>query len=111
MTDEELNNFLVKNFGKYFNSTKEKLYSKLNEEKSLRKFVKWLYIFLTTPDEVEKCVRSNPCDNCVRRYNVEILNIFDPELKLINTKPTIKSKLKYLLSELKSLKFRQYLFL
>ena len=28
-------------------------------------------------------------DNCIHRYNVEILIIFDPELQLINTKPTI----------------------
>ena len=39
-------------------------------------------------------------DNYIHRYNVEILNIFDPELQLINTKPMIKSKLKELLSEL-----------
>ena len=54
-----------------------------------------LYNFLTTPDEVEKYVeirQSNSLDNFVDRYNVEILNIFDPELQLINSKPTIKSK-------------------
>ena len=32
------------------------------------------------------------------------MNIFDPELQLINTKPMIKNKLKELLSELKKLK-------
>ena len=43
----------------------------------------------------------------MRRCNIEILNSFDPELQLINTNPIIKNKLKELLSELKSLKFRQ----
>ena len=46
-------------------------------------------------------MQSNSSDNCIHCYNVEILNIFDPELKLINTKPVIKNKLKELLSELK----------
>ena len=46
----------------------------------------------------------NSSDNCLRRYNVKILNIFDPELQLINTKPIIKNKLKELLSELKKFK-------
>ena len=32
-----------------------------------------------------------------------MLNLFDPELQLINTKPVIKSKLKALLNELKKL--------
>ena len=41
-------------------------------------------------------------------YNIDILNPFDPELQLINTKPIIKSQLKELLNELKCLKFRQY---
>ena len=50
-------------------------------------------MFLTTP-EVGKCVQSNSSDNCVHHYNVEILNLFYPELKLINTKPVIKNKLK-----------------
>ena len=41
----------------------------------------------------------------MHRYNVEIMNIFDPELQLINTKPIIKNKFKELLSELKKFKF------
>ena len=61
-----------------------------------------LYVFLTTPDEVEKYIQSTSSDNCRHCYNVEILNIFDPELQLINTKSIIKIKLKELLSELKS---------
>ena len=59
------------------------------------------YIFLTTPDEIEKHVQSNSSNNCVLHYYVEILNIFDPKLLLINTKTMIKNKLKELLSELK----------
>ena len=39
-------------------------------------------------------MQSNFSDNCIHLYNVEILNIFDPELQLINTKPMIKNKLK-----------------
>ena len=65
-----------------------------------------LYIFLTTPDEKEKYVQSNSSDNCVHHYNVEILNLFDPELQLINTKPVIKNKLKELVNELKKFKVR-----
>ena len=42
---------------------------------------------------------------------MEILNIFDPELQLINTKPMIKSKLKELLSELKKFKVQTILVL
>ena len=66
-----------------------------------------LYIFLATPEKVEKYVemmQSNSCDNRVYRYNIEILKFFDPELQLINTKPTIKNKVKEFLSELKKFK-------
>ena len=74
---------------KDFKSAREKLYSKLNEEQNLRKVDKLLYIFLTTPYEVEnraKMVQSNSFDNCVHCYNIEILNLFDPELQLIKNK-------------------------
>ena len=77
------------------------------KNKILEKFSKLLYIFLPTPDEVEKYVeikQSNSSDNCIHRYNIEILNIFDPELQLINIKPMIKNKLKELLSQLKKYK-------
>ena len=90
MTDEEVKDFAAINFSEYFKSTKEKLYSKLNEEQNLRKVAKSLYIFLTTPDEVEKFVESNCSDNCIHHYNVEILNLFNSELQLINTKPLTK---------------------
>ena len=42
---------------------------------------------------------------------MKILNLFDPELKLINTKPIIKNKLKELLSELKKFKIQSILVL
>ena len=111
LTDEEVKDFVTVNFSEYFKSTKEKLYSKLNEEQNIRKVAKSLYIFLTTPDEVEKYVQSNFSDNCIHHYNVEILNLFDPELPLINTKPVTKSKLKELLSELKKFKVQTILVL
>ena len=47
----------------------------IREEKNLRKDDKSLYIV-----EVKKCVQSNSSDHCVHHYNVEILNVFDPEL-------------------------------
>ena len=53
-TDEELEDYLMKNFDKYFNSAREALYSKLSEDKHLGKVVELFYTFLTTPDEVEK---------------------------------------------------------
>ena len=42
-------------------------------------------------------------------YNVEILNLFDLELQLINTKPVIKNKLKQFLNELKKFKVQTIL--
>ena len=77
LTAEEVKDFVAINFSECFKSTKEKLYSKLNEEQNLRKVAKSLYIFLTTPIMI-----------------VMILNHFDPEFQLTNTKPMIKSKLK-----------------
>ena len=85
------------------------MYSELNEEQNLRKVAKLLYIFLTTPDEVEKytkMMQPNSSNNCAHHYNIIILSLFDPELQTINTKPMIKNKLKELPSE--NLKFRQY---
>ena len=49
-------------------------------------------------------MESNTSDNCIHHYNVEILNLFDTELQLINTKPMIKNKLKEFLSELEKFK-------
>ena len=53
--------------------------------------------------------QSNSCDNCIHRYNDEILSNFDPELQLINPKPKIKNKLKELLNELKMFKVQTIL--
>ena len=78
LTDEEVKDFVAINFSEYF-----KL---IREEQNLRKVVKSLYIFLTMPDEVERYVQSNSFNNCIQHYNLEILNIFDPELQLINIK-------------------------
>ena len=92
LTNDEANDFIVINFSEYFKSTREILYSKLNEEQNFRTVPESLYIFVTIPNKVEKYVH---------RYNVEILNLFDPELQSINTKPIIKNKLKELQSKLK----------
>ena len=72
-------------------------YSKLSEEQNLRKVAESLYIFLATPDEVEKyakMMQSSYSDNCIQGYNIMIVNLSDPELQLLNTKPIIKNKLK-----------------
>ena len=103
LTDEEVKDFVAINFSEYFKS--------FREEQNFREVAKLLYIFLTTPDEVEKYVQSNSSDNCVHHYNIEILNLFDPELQLINTKPVIKNKLKELSSELKKFKVHTILVL
>ena len=48
---------MSKNFNEYSKSTREKLYSKLKEEKNLRKVAELLFIFLTALDEVENMLR------------------------------------------------------
>ena len=110
LTGEEMKGFIAINC-EYLKSTREKLYSKLSEEQNLRKVAKSLYIFLTTPDEVEKYVQSNSSDNCIHHYNVDIFNLFDPELQLINIKPMIKNKLQELLREIKKFKVQTILVL
>ena len=92
-TDEEVKDFVSINFVEYFKS--------LREKQNLRTVAESLYIFLTTPDEVEKYVQSISSDNCIQCYNVEILNLFDLELQLINIKPVIKNRLQELLNEMK----------
>ena len=57
LTDNEVTDFVVKNFGEYFKSTKEKLCSKLIEEQILRKAAESLYISLATPDEAKNILR------------------------------------------------------
>ena len=81
LTDEKVKNFVAKNFSEYFTS--------IREEENLRKVNKSSYIFLATPNDVKKSVQSSFSDNGIHRHNVDILNIFDPELELINTKPVI----------------------
>ena len=103
LADEQVKDFVAINFSEYFKSTREEL--------NLRKVTKSLYVFPTTADEVEKYVQSNSSDNCIHLYNVNILNIFDPELQPINTKLMIKNKLNELLSELKKLKVQTILVL
>ena len=100
--DEVVKDFEAINFSEYFKS---------REEQNFEKVAKSLYNFLTTPDEVEKYVRSNSFDNCIHLYNVEILSLFDPELQLTNTKPMIENKLKQLFSELKKFKVQTILVL
>ena len=67
LTDENLKDFVVINFSEYFKS--------IREEQNLRKVAKSLYIFLTTPDEVEKYIeimQSSSSDNCIHRCIIEI---------------------------------------
>ena len=109
-----MKDLVARSFSEYFKSTREKLSSKLTDEQNLRKVAKLLCIFLTTYDEVENYVeimQSNSSDNCVHRYNIEILNTFDLELQLIDTKPMIKNKLKELLSDLRKFKVQTILVL
>ena len=113
-TDDEWKDFVVINFGKYFKSMSEKYYSKLNGDQNLRKVDESFYTFLITPDEVEKhaeMLQSSYSDNCICHFNIKILNLFDPELQLINTKPIIKNKLRKFLSELKKFKVQSILVL
>ena len=59
-------------------------------------------------------MQSNSADDCIDVYlnhNIEILNLFNPELQLINTKPIIKNKLKHLLGQLKEFKIQKVLVL
>ena len=79
LTDEEVRYFVAMNFSE-----------SISEEQNLRKAAKSLYISLTNTDEVQ----SNSSDNCIHVYNVEILNLFDPEIQLKDTESTIKNKLK-----------------
>ena len=73
------------------------MYFKLKEQ-NLRIVAESLYIFLTTPNEVQryiKIIELNSFDKCVHRYNIDILNLFDPELQLINTESSIKKLRQY----------------
>ena len=57
-------------------------------------------------------MQSNFSSNsCEHRYNIIIVNLFDRELRLINTKPMIQYKLKESLNELKKFKVQTILVL
>ena len=49
-------------------------------------------------------MQSNSSDNFMHHYNIEILNLFHPEMQLINTNPDIEHKLNELLSDSKKFK-------
>ena len=55
--DGKVKEFVLINFGEFFKSTRAKLYSKLSEEKNLRKVAELFYSFLITPDKIEKYVQ------------------------------------------------------
>ena len=95
--------FCSQNFGEYFKSRKEKLYSKVCKKLNVRKIAKLLDIFLATSDVVEKyakIIQSNSSDNCAYRYNIVILNLFEPKLQLIITEPIFKNKLQELFTRI-----------
>ena len=86
MTEEDVKDFVVENLNEYFKS--------ISDKQNLRKASKSLYISLTTPVKVEHYVQSTSPNSYIHHYNIKILNLFDPELELINTKPEVKNKLK-----------------
>ena len=98
LNDEDVKDFLAIKFSEHFTS--------IREEKNLRKVTKLPCIFLTTPGQVEKYMQSKLSDNCMHQYNVEILNLFDPELQLITTKAVTENKLKELFNEMERFKIQ-----
>ena len=82
----ERKGFVAINFSEYVKS--------MRREGNLRKIAKPLYIFIATPDQVENYVKPNSSNNCIHHYNVDNLNLSDPELQLIYTKPVIKGQIK-----------------
>ena len=57
LNSDEVKDLAALNFGEYFKSEREKLYSKLREEQNIRNVTELLYIFPTTLDDVEKFVK------------------------------------------------------
>ena len=104
LTDEEVKDYLAISFSEYLKSIRE-------EQNRSKKAVKLIYVFLTSPDEVEKYAHIIFSDNCIFHYNVQILNTFDPELQLISTKLMIKNNLKELIGKIKNCKFKTKLVL
>ena len=62
----------------------------LNLQEKNKILEKLLNSVISFYDETEKHVQSNFSDNCIYCYNVGILNIFDPELRLINASQWLK---------------------
>ena len=86
LTDEEVEDFATIHFSEYFKS--------IREEQNLREVARSHDIFLTTPGKVEKYLELNSCNNCMHLCHVKILNMFNPVLQLINTKPNIDEAFK-----------------
>ena len=42
--------------------------------------------------EAKIATQSSFSDDCLRVYNIKNLDLFDPEWKLINTKPAVKKR-------------------
>ena len=79
------------------------MHSKVCKKRNVRKIAKLLDIFLATSDVVEeyaKIIQSNSSDNCAYRYNIVILNLFEPKLQLIITEPIFKNKLQELFTRI-----------
>ena len=66
LTDEKVKNFLAIKFSEYFKFVRE--------GQNTRKVATSPYIFLRTPDIVDKYKTSKSSDNCINHYNVEIQN-------------------------------------
>ena len=81
------------------------------KNKILEKVAKSLFIFVTTPNEVEKypkMMQSNSSDNCIHCYNIQILNLFDPELQWLTLNEWLKTVLKNCSVSWNSLNIGQY---
>ena len=90
LTDEEVKDFVVISLSEYFKFSGEKLHSKLTEETNFRKLMNfWQHLV-----KYSKIMQSKSSDKYAHRYSIEILNLFNVEIQLMNTKPMIKSKLK-----------------
>ena len=74
LTDQEVKNLVAIHFSEYFKSIREALYSKLSEKQDLAKIAILLYIFLTTPDEVEKYVEIKFVFNLIKNKLKESLS-------------------------------------
>ena len=101
----------INDYLEILNDEEVKDFVSIREEQNLRKVAKSLYISLAKPDEVKKYAKPNPSDNCLHHSNVEIINLFDPDLQLINNKPVIKIEFKELLSKFKKFQVQTILVL